>query len=128
MTDVSGTPLNAAFTISGRQQSHAPNYQVMLGTQYRTESGYFARIDANAVDRFYFDNVHNFKSDAYTLWNARIGYQAKDWEVFLWGRNITDEKYATRGYSFGNNPDYAPENYIRLGDRQQFGLTTRFYF
>jgi outer membrane receptor protein involved in Fe transport len=129
-TEVYGTPKNTQLKdrTSRNTQSHAPNYQVMLGTQYRTASGYFARIDANAVDRFYFDNVHNFKSDAYTLWNARVGYQAKEWEVFLWGRNITDEKYATRGYSFGNNPDYTTENYIRLGDRQQFGLTTRFYF
>lgn len=128
MTDVSGTPLNSNFTISGRQQAHAPSYQAMLGTQYRTVNGYFARIDANAVDSFYFDNVHNFKSNAYTLWNARIGYQAKEWEVFLWGRNITDEKYATRGYYFGNDPSYTAQTYLRLGDRQQFGLTTRFYF
>ena len=128
MTDVSGTPLNGSFAISGRQQAHAPSYQATLGTQYRTSQGYFVRVDTNAVDRFYFDNVHNIKSDAYTLWNARVGYQAKDWEVFLWGRNITDEKYATRGYYFGNDPSYTAQTYLRLGDRQQFGLTTRFYF
>ncbi len=130
-TEVNGTPQNASMIgLPGRAQSHAPGYQAMLGTQYRTVNGYFARIDANAVDSFYFDNVHNFKSNAYTLWNARIGYQAKEWEVFLWGRNITDEKYATRGFFFANNPDTYPQNegYIRLGDRQQFGLTTRFYF
>jgi hypothetical protein len=51
-------------------------------------------------------------------------------EIFLWGRNITDEKYATRGFFFANNPDTSPqkEGYLRLGDRQQFGLTTRFFF
>ncbi len=130
MTDISGTPLNTDSTISNRQQAHAPNYQFLLGTQYRTAQGYFARVDMNGVDTFYFDNVNNIKSSAYTLANVRIGYQAKSWEVFLWGRNITDEKYATRGFYFGNNPQngYMPESYLRLGDRQQFGLTTRFYF
>jgi len=130
MTDISGTPLNIASTISDRQQAHAPNYQYLLGTQYRTASGYFARVEVNGVDRFYFSNSHSIQSDPYTLVNARIGYQSKNWEAFLWGRNLTDEKYATRGFYFGNNPQtgYADETYLRLGDRQQFGLTTRFFF
>lgn len=130
MTDISGTPLNSDITISDRQQAHAPNYQFLLGSQYRTASGYFARIELNGVDSFYFSNSHNFKSHAYTLAHARIGYQAKDWEIFLWGRNLTDERYVTRGFHFGNNPQlgYVDETYVRLGDRQQFGLTTRFYF
>jgi outer membrane receptor protein involved in Fe transport len=130
MTDVSGTPLNSDILVSNRQQAHAPNYQALLGTQYKTAQGYFMRIDVNAVDRFYFDNVNNIQSSAYTLLNARVGYQAKDWEAFLWGRNITDERYATRGFYFGNNPQtgYAEESYTRLGDRQQVGITTRFYF
>jgi len=130
MTEISGTPLNIANTISDRQQAHAPNYQYLLGTQYRTASGYFARVEVNGVDRFYFSNSHSIQSDPYTLVNARIGYQSKNWEAFLWGRNLTDEKYATRGFYFGNNPQtgYADETYLRLGDRQQFGLTTRFFF
>jgi outer membrane receptor protein involved in Fe transport len=130
MTDVSGSPLNTDIVVTGRQQAHAPNYQLMLGTQYRTAQGYFARVDASSVDQFYFSNSHTIQSNPYTLVNARIGYQAKDWEIFLWGRNMTDEKYATRGFYFGNNPQnaYASESYLRLGDRQQFGLTTRFYF
>jgi iron complex outermembrane receptor protein len=130
MTDINGTPLNIANTISDRQQAHAPNYQYLLGTQYRTAGGYFARVEVNGVDQFYFSNSHSIKSNPYTLINARIGYQAKNWEFFLWGRNIADEKYATRGFYFGNNPqtNYADETYLRLGDRQQFGLTSRFYF
>lgn len=33
--------------------------------------------------------------DSYSLFNARIGYvSAKgDWDVYLWGRNIFDERY-----------------------------------
>ncbi|MDR9499761.1 MAG: TonB-dependent receptor [Hydrogenovibrio sp.] len=124
-TDVEGTPLNSSLEVSGRDQSHAPNYQFQIGAQYRHGSGFFARADMRGLDSFYFDNVHNARSESYQLYNARIGFEAKDWEVYAWGKNLTDERYATRGFynAFSQN-----QTYIRLGDPRQFGLTARVYF
>jgi outer membrane receptor protein involved in Fe transport len=124
-TDVEGTPLNSSLEVSGRDQSHAPNYQFQIGAQYRHGSGFFARADMRGLDSFYFDNVHNARSDSYQLYNARIGYEAKDWEVYAWGKNLTDERYATRGFynAFSQN-----QTYTRLGDPRRFGLTARVYF
>lgn len=132
-TKVDGQPLNSAFVMSGREQAHAPSYQYNVGTQYRDTSGFFARLDVTGVDAFYFDNVHNFKSDNYTLTNLRIGYELDDWEVYLWGKNIFDQKYATRGFSFANDPAYGfgdvpAREFIQLGDPRQFGITTRLRF
>jgi iron complex outermembrane recepter protein len=129
-TEVDGQPLNSAFVMSGRDQAHAPSYQYNIGSQYRNQSGFFARIDVTGVDAFYFDNVHDFKSDSYTLTNARIGYEIDNWEVYLWGKNIFDEEYATRGFFFTNEPTYLlpPKEYSRLGDPRQFGLTARMRF
>ncbi len=31
--------------------------------------------------------------DAYSLYNARLGYSTEQWSVYLWGKNLTDEKY-----------------------------------
>ena len=119
--------------MSGRDQAHAPSYQYNVGTQYRNQSGLFARIDVTGVDAFYFDNVHNFKSDNYTLTNARIGYEIDNWEVYLWGKNLFDQEYATRGFFFANDPAYGfgsePANeFERLGDPRQFGITARMRF
>jgi iron complex outermembrane recepter protein len=129
-TEVDGQPLNSAFVMSGRDQAHAPSYQYNIGSQYRNQSGFFARIDVTGVDAFYFDNVHDFKSDSYTITNARIGYEIDNWEVYLWGKNIFDEEYATRGFFFTNEPSYLlpPKEYSRLGDPRQFGLTARMRF
>lgn len=127
-TEVEGTPLNSEYAIDGREQAHAPNYQYLIGAQYRHDQGWFSRIEVQGMDAFYFDNVHDQKSEHYTLANARIGYEANDWEIYLWGKNLTNEEYATRGYYF--DPDYGsnPDLFIALGDPRQVGLTTRIRF
>lgn len=128
-TDVTGTPLNTEIKVSDREQAHAPSYQINFGANYRSDSGFYAQADVTAIDAFYFDNTHNFKSKAYHLINARIGYEAKDYEVYVWGKNLTDETYATRGFRIGLDWPYTnEEDYIRLGDPRQFGVTARVYF
>ncbi len=132
-TKVEGQPLNSAFIIDGREQAHAPSYQYNVGTQYRSHSGLFARVDVTGVDAFFYDNVHNFKSDNYTITNMRIGYEIGSWEVYLWGKNVFDQEYATRGFFFANDPAYGfgsepAKEFERLGDPRQFGVTTRIHF
>ena len=127
-TEVKGSPINTDFEMAGRGAAHAPNYQYLIGGQYRHDQGWFARLELQSMDAFYFDNVHNEKSKAYTLANARIGYEAKDWEIYLWGKNITDERYATRGYFFDHWDGDGEQRYIGLGDPRQIGLTTRVRF
>jgi outer membrane receptor protein involved in Fe transport len=128
-TDVTGTPLNSTFEISDREQAHAPNYQFNLGAKYRGANGVYAQADITALDKFYFDNVNSAESNAYHIINARIGYENKDYEIYLWGKNLTDETYATRGYYFDFNPPYDnPSKYERLGDPRQLGVTARVYF
>lgn len=132
-TKVQGTPLNSNFVIEGRDQAHAPSYQYNVGTSYRSHSGLFARLDVTGVDAFFYDNVHDFKSDNYTLTNARIGYEIDNWEIYLWGKNLFDQEYATRGFFFANDPAYGfgtepAKEFERLGDPRQFGVTARMRF
>ncbi len=110
--------------LGGRDQAHAPRYSLAAGVEWRGESGFFARLDATARDEFYFDVSHNERSQAYTLLNARAGYDNDDWRVHLWGRNLADEYYAVRGFYFGNEPpDFPATLYTRAGDRRHVGLT-----
>lgn len=124
--------LNAEFdkfvtpqvSISGRDQAHAPNYTFAMGGAYRHPSGMFARIDFSAKDEFYFDVSHDQVSDAYSVMNARLGYEFERWTAQVWLRNAFDEHYAVRGFYFGNEPpNFAPALYIRQGDPRQLGLT-----
>ncbi len=116
--------------LNGRDQAHAPRYTLSAGTIWRSGNGFFARIDAAARDAFYFDVSHNQKSRAYELLHARVGYEGERWLVHAWGRNLTDEYYAVRGFYFGNEPpDFPPTLYTRAGDPRQVGVTIerRFY-
>lgn len=109
---------------SGRDQAHAPRYTLAGGIVYRNPNGVFARLDATAKDAFYFDVSHDQRSTAYELLNARVGYEAEQWLVSLWARNLFDRDYAVRGFYFGNEPpDFPNTLYTRLGDPRQVGVT-----
>ncbi|MEX2495866.1 MAG: TonB-dependent receptor, partial [Woeseia sp.] len=110
--------------LSSRDQAHAPNYTLAVGGTYRHSEGFFARLDLSSRDEFYFDISHNQKSDRYSLANARVGFERERWTVQLWARNLLDERYAVRGFFFGNEPpDFPDKLYVRHGDPRQFGLT-----
>ncbi len=110
--------------LSGRDQAHAPNYTYALGGVYRHESGWFTRIDISGKDGFFFDVSHDQVSEPYSVTNARLGYETDDWVVQLWLRNAFDERFAVRGFFFGNEPPlFPPTLYIRQGDPRQIGVT-----
>jgi len=110
--------------LNGREQAHAPTYTLATGARYQHASGFFARLDLSARDEFYFDVSHDQQSKAYSLANARIGYSREQWTAQLWVRNLFDEKYAVRGFYFGNEPpDFPNTLYTRQGDPRQAGVT-----
>jgi len=110
--------------LSGRAQAHAPDYTLAAGASYRHPRGLFARVDVSARDAFYFDVSHDQASQPYELVNARIGYEADNWAVQLWARNLFDRYYAVRGFYFGNEPpDFPAKLYTRAGDPRQLGVT-----
>nr|WP_240919684.1 TonB-dependent receptor plug domain-containing protein [Oceanimonas sp. MB9] len=120
----------ADASFDGREAAHAPEYQFALGANLDLGNGWFSGLDVEGKDAFYFSDSHDARSDAYALLHARLGYQQDNWSITLWGRNLTDEDYAVRGFQFGNDPrkGYATEDYIQLGAPRMFGVTTRFMF
>lgn len=110
--------------LSGRDQAHAPAYSLALGGMYRHPGGMFVRVDLSARDEFYFGISHDEKSAAFELVNARLGFATERWTAQIWARNLLDERYAVRGFFFGNEPPNFPNTlYIRQGDARQLGVT-----
>ncbi|MEL7311736.1 MAG: TonB-dependent receptor [Pseudomonadota bacterium] len=115
--------------LSGRDQAHAPRYTAAVGAEWRSDNGWFARGDVTAKDDFFFSNSHDQRARSQSIANAQVGYAAEQWQVTLWSRNLFDERYATRGFFFGNEPpDFAATEYRRLGDPRQYGLTFEWYY
>lgn len=119
----------AGRNLDGREQAHAPQYQLGLTAQYQLPQGFLARLDTQSVDDFYFDTSHDERSRAYTLVNLKIGYERGTWAAYAWARNLFNEGYAQRGFFFGDEPpDFNPRRYVQPGDPRQVGVTFNYSF
>ena len=64
------------------------------------------------------------KRDAYDTLNARISFDAENWGVTIWGRNVTDEKYLEEIIP-------APEfggSFIHPGAKDSYGIDFNYRF
>ena len=124
---INADPANGTFfDLSGRDQSHAPNYQFYFLINYNFNENIFINFNIESKDEFYFSDRHGSKSDSYTLLNFLIGYKIKTWEINLFGKNLTDEDYQTRGFgSFGNDPRkfYITEPYNQYAAPRVIGVS-----
>jgi len=84
----------------------APKYNFNIGAQYRTNKGYFARFDINGYGKMYFDKENKYKKDAYRLVNTKIGYEADNYDIYLYAKNLFDKNHDSKGYYSGNYTYY----------------------
>ncbi|MDP6377005.1 MAG: TonB-dependent receptor plug domain-containing protein [Pseudomonadales bacterium] len=111
--------------LDGRDQAHAPGYTFFAGIEFDITDRWFARLEVEGKDEFYFSNSHQTHSQRYELINAVVGYEADRWNARVWGRNLGDEDYFVRGFGFGNDPrdGYVFHGYTQLGEPRQFGVS-----
>jgi len=115
--------------LSGRDQSHAPNWQHSTGLHYQFTDNFFTRIEVTGKDGFYFDDNNNQTSKNYHLTNLTFGYKASSWSFSIWAHNLFNQTYDVRGFYFGDEPpDFPNKRYVQLGDPIQFGSTISFFF
>ena len=88
---------DAATSLDGNHLPMAPSYDSYAGAQWRHESGFVARLDLTAIGAFYADDRNLVSQESYQQLGARVGYETEDWALYLWGRNLTDAVYLTRG-------------------------------
>ncbi|MFZ9478190.1 MAG: TonB-dependent receptor [Steroidobacteraceae bacterium] len=111
-------------SLNGREQAHAPQYQLSATVEYRRPQGWFARADLQRVAGFFFSDSHDQRSQPYTLLNLRAGYATPRWSVDVWVRNALDEQYSQRGFFFGNEPpDFPDKLYVQQADPRVAGIT-----
>lgn len=137
------------ISLSGKEQAHAPSYQMTFGINYQPSDEWLFNISLNSKDEYYFSDTRYYdyngndtieldeaipeqdiRSEATVLLNASITYLADNWQVKLWGRNLTDKDYANRGFYFPNDPrdGYTPKQYTQLAEPLVFGVTLDYQF
>jgi iron complex outermembrane receptor protein len=105
---------------SGNPLPYAPEYTFNVGGQYRSPGGFYLRTDVLGTGKTYFDKAKIGSRDAYTLVNAKIGYEGEDFDVYLFGNNIFNEEYNAENFFSGFITVYS--------DPGQYGLQFAYRF
>lgn len=119
--------LFSTLGLDGRAQPFAPGYKLSAAVEYTHPAGWFARLDASAIDSFYYYTSDAQTSSAYNLENVRVGYKRGSWTTSLWVHNLFDARYAQQGFYFGLIPPNFPnQSFLQLGDPRQVGITVNY--
>ena len=62
----------------------------------------------------YFDKANDYSRDAYEIVNAKIGYEAEDFDIYLYAKNLFDKEYDSDGYYSGMYTIYSAPREIGL--------------
>ena len=106
---------------SGKLMARTPDYTLNLTAQYRHDSGFFARAGMQGYGQNYFDDPNTVSQKAYEIYNAKIGYEGSNWDVYLYGKNLFDEEY------FGSGR-VAVAMTGNVGEPQTFGMLASIRF
>ena len=110
----------------GNKLEMAPDFSYNLAAQYRyilsDSATLFCRLELQHVGDFYHDLDNEVKESAYSLVNARVGYEGEfsrlNVSLYLWAKNLFDEEYATGAFGSDTMGWFA-----RAGNPQTFGVT-----
>lgn len=101
---------------SGKNLDGTPEYTLNLAVQYRHDSGFFSRIGMQGYGEQYFNEGNTTGQKAFEIYNAKIGYEGSNWDVYFYGKNLFDKEY----FSFGRvNSSGIIAN---VGEPQTFGI------
>ena len=120
-------------TKDNRDQAKSPNYQYNAGARVLLADELSLRVEIEGQDDSYFGYYHDGRIDSYDLFNASLQWQNAQFNVTLWGRNLTDEDYAVHGLYFGNDPRddfgaFATETYYQWGEPRTYGVDIKYTF
>ena len=85
-------------SFDGQDIENTPEYTVTAGVAWRHPSGFYSLFDMRAAGEtsFYNDSAKTFvNEDAYMVFNIKAGYKVREWDFYVYGKNLTDEEYIT---------------------------------
>ncbi len=112
---------DASGNYEGNKNPNAPEYTFNIGAQYRHLSGFYARADLIGYGKMYFDKANEYSRDPYEIVNAKIGYEAENFDIYLYAKNLFDKEYDSEGV-------YGSGMYINYSDPREIGLQLAYRF
>ncbi|MDR1395409.1 MAG: TonB-dependent receptor [Deltaproteobacteria bacterium] len=109
---------------SGRRAIDSPRYTGRLAAAWRHPSGFQAGFSWSAFGKVYFDPANQVSQGAYSIADVFAGYDAGPVSIKLWGHNIFNAQYFTRGVQDAPGTSW----YGRAGQPRSFGIKVTGYF
>jgi iron complex outermembrane receptor protein len=78
---------------TGNTPIQTPEYTFNLSAQYRFNTGFFVRMEMEGYGKTYYNEENTLERSPFQLYHAKIGYETSNWEVYLYGNNLSDKKY-----------------------------------
>jgi len=78
----------------------APDITYNIAVQYRAPIGVFARLELQGFGLTFFDDANQVKQDPFALVNLRLGYEWRNYGIYLFANNLFDTRYITSGFLF----------------------------
>lgn len=104
----------------GNKNPYTPEYTYSTGLQYRNKYGLFARTDIIGYGKMYLDKKNKYSRDSFCLLNAKLGYEAENYDIYFYGKNILDKDYDSHNTDDGF--------YTVYSDPGEIGLQLKIYF
>jgi iron complex outermembrane recepter protein len=126
-TDAEYTDYINPFTgedFEGNRLIYAPEFTLNLAAQYRAKFGLFSRVELQGLGNYFFDDENNLKQDSLALVNARIGYEAEEYSIYLFVNNLFDQEYLTSAFVSGTTGS----TLASYGDLRTFGIQVKSEF
>lgn len=92
----------------GNNLPYVPEFTYNAGAQYRHKSGFFARGEVLGTSQVYLDSNNRYSVPAHATVNAKVGWEFKKVDVYLFGNNIFNTRYDAKG-AFGGGYTVASE-------------------
>ena len=124
-TDLDLASNGEALNLKGNHQVYTPDVTSSLAAQYGYSLGgpqnvkLVLRGEWLYIGKQYFDLANRIEQKGYNLFNARFGVATKNFDLFLYARNIANKKYIDYAYDFGAT---------HLGNPRTYGVSLRAHF
>ncbi len=82
----------------GNKNPFSPDYTYNISAQYRQQNSFYARLDLIGYGEMYYDIANEYSREAYQLVNAKVGYEMDHFDIYLYGKNISNEEYDSNDF------------------------------
>ena len=112
----------------GREAAMSPN-TASITFEYKLKPDICITFRTNFKSQYYFSDSHNKKSESYSISNFNLSKNFGKLKLTIWGNNIFDKIFTTRGFYFGLiPPEFNEQLFKSYGDPRQIGIKTDYFF